>query len=123
MLYAVDNTGARGLICIKAMHGYRRRYANITDLVVISIRSLRVKRREAVKTMLGEVHKAVVLRTRTKLFATVGDSISFLGKPVALLLSKQRKIMGTRIFGLLPKKFRFSKYLKILSICAGVLVF
>jgi large subunit ribosomal protein L14 len=123
MLFAGDNTGARNILCLKVFPGYRRRYANITDSILVSIKSVRSKRRETLRVLKGKVRRAIVLRVRGLTKSRSGDSISWLGKPTAVLLSKQNKIIATRIFGLLSKNFRYTKYLKILTICAGILIF
>jgi large subunit ribosomal protein L14 len=120
VLKIVDNTGAKTALCLKVQLGYKKRYAFIGDIVLISIKSLRTKRRANLKVKKGELYKALILRIKypTKIFT--GDYFSNVYHPSAILLNKQKKIIGTRIFGSVSKTFRFTKYLKTLSLCSGV---
>lgn len=94
MLDAADNSGARRLMCIKVLGGSRRRYANIGDVIKVSIK-------EAVprgKVKKGDVFNAVVVRTRKGVRRADGSTIRFDGN-AAVLLDKQLQPVGTRIFG------------------------
>lgn len=118
-LNVIDNSGARVAYCIKVSFGFKRRYASIGDLIVISIKSLRTKRRSTSKTKKGEIHKAVIVRTKKKQKNAFGDSFSFFENSI-VLLNKQHKFIGTRIFGSVPKKLRYTKFLKIISLSSGL---
>ena len=120
VLNVIDNSGARKVCCIKVMTGYKRRYAFSGDLIMISIKSLRTKRKATSKTKKGEVYKALVVRTKVNLKSFSGETTKFLENS-AILLNKQNKFIGTRIFGALPIKFRYTKYLRILSLSNGVI--
>lgn len=117
-LNIVDNSGAKVACCIKVMIGYKRRYARIGDLVMISIKSLRTKRRFSSKTKKGEVYRALLIRAKVNKVSYNGDFNSFFENS-AVLLTKQNKLLGTRIFGSISKSFRYTKYLKLLSLSAG----
>jgi len=118
-LNIVDNSGARIAFCIKVLSGYRRRYAYTGDVITISIKSLRSKRRASSKTKKGEIHKALIIRTKIQKKIFSGDKLQFTENS-AVLLHKQNKFLGTRIFGSVPKLFRFTKYLKIISLSSGI---
>ena len=118
-LNVIDNSGAKVIYCIKVVSGYKRRYASIGDLIVVSVKSLRSKRRAASKTKKGEVYKAVVVRIKKKFFSFNGDSLNFLENSV-VLLNKQNKFIGTRIFGSVPLSLRYTKFLKIASLSSGL---
>lgn len=120
VLNVIDNSGARKVCCIKVMTGYRRRYAFIGDLIMVSVKSLRTKRKSTSKTKKGEIYKALVVRTKHNIKKTSGEKISFFENSV-ILLSKQNKFIGTRIFGSLPVSFRYTKYLRILSLSNGLI--
>ena len=120
-LNVIDNSGAKKAICIQVMSGYRRRYGYIGDILVVSIKSLRSKRKVLSKTKNGEVYSALIVRTKKVRNFFCGDSTLFLENSI-ILLNKQNKILGTRIFGALPKDFRYTKYLKILSLSSGNLL-
>jgi large subunit ribosomal protein L14 len=124
MLTVVDNSGAKSAICIKVLNGFKSRYAFSGDLVMVSIKSLRSKRRFASKALKGELYKALIVRTKSKLKKSLGsnDSITFLENSI-ILLNKQFKFVGTRIFGSLPSSLRQSKFLKAISLSSGILHF
>jgi large subunit ribosomal protein L14 len=118
-LNVIDNSGAKNVLCIKVLSGYKRRYAKIGDLIVVSVKNLRSKRRATSKIKKGEISKAVVVRTKSKVRSFSGEHINFFENSV-VLLNNQKKPIGTRIFGCLPKTFRFTKYLRLVSLSAGL---
>ena len=116
MLDAADNSGARRLMCIKVLGGSRRRYANIGDVIKVSIK-------EAVprgKVKKGEVFNAVVVRTRKGVRRPDGSTIRFDGNS-AVLLDKQLQPVGTRIFGPVTRELRGEKFMRIVSLAPEVL--
>ena len=120
LLSVVDNSGAKKVRCIKVYPGYKRRYAFIGDLITVSIYSIRKRRRLTSKTRKGEIHKALVVRTKSGLRFASGESLAFFENSV-VLIGKQNKFIGTRVLGALPVYFRYTKYLRILSIANGTL--
>ena len=117
-LKVVDNSGAKAVCCIQVLKGYRKRYAFVGDIVVVSVKSLRSKRRSFSRIKKGEVLKALVVRTKRSLMAYSSDSLEFFENS-AVLLNPQYKLIGTRIFGSIPISFRGTKYLKIMSLASG----
>ena len=116
MLDAADNSGARRLMCIKVLGGSRRRYANIGDVIKVSIK-------EAVprgKVKKGDVFNAVVVRTRKGVRRPDGSTIRFDGN-AAVLLDKQLQPVGTRIFGPVTRELRGEKVMRIVSLAPEVL--
>jgi large subunit ribosomal protein L14 len=116
MLDAADNSGARRLMCIKVLGGSKRRYANIGDVIKVSIK-------EAIprgKVKKGEVHSAVVVRTRKGVRRGDGSLIRFDGN-AAVLLNAQLQPIGTRIFGPVTRELRGLKFMKIVSLAPEVL--
>ncbi len=116
MLDAADNSGARRLMCIKVLGGSRRRYANIGDVIKVSIQ-------EAVprgKVKKGDVFNAVVVRTRKGVRRPDGSTIRFDGN-AAVLLDKQLQPVGTRIFGPVTRELRGEKFMRIVSLAPEVL--
>jgi large subunit ribosomal protein L14 len=89
-----DNSGAKELFCIKVLGGTRRKYASVGDVVIVSVK-------EAIpnsKVKKGEVHKAVVVRTRRAVRRPDGSYIRF-DDNSAVLINNQMEPIGTRIFG------------------------
>jgi large subunit ribosomal protein L14 len=120
LLNVIDNSGARKVACIKVLGGYKKRYALLGDIIVISIKSLRTKRKSTAKVKKGEVCYALVVRTNKGYSTFSNESLKFFENSV-ILLNKQNKYLGTRIFGSLPNSFRYTKYLRLLSLSSGVI--
>jgi len=117
-LNVVDNSGAKTVACIKILSGYRSRYASAGQVILVSIKSLRSKRRASSKIKKGEIYNALIVRTLAPMKSFQGDSFKFFTNSV-VLLSKQNKFLGTRVFGIVPKSLRYTKFLKVLSLSPG----
>ena len=116
MLDAADNSGARRLMCVKVLGGSKRRYANVGDVIKVSIK-------EAIprgKVKKGEVYSAVVVRTRKGVRRGDGSLIRFDGN-AAVFLNEQLQPIGTRIFGPVTRELRGLKFMKIVSLAPEVL--
>ena len=116
MLDAADNSGARRLMCIKVLGGSKRRYANIGDVIKVTIK-------EAIprgKVKKGEVFDAVVVRTRKGVRRADGSLIRFDGN-AAVLLDNQLQPIGTRIFGPVTRELRGDRFMRIVSLAPEVL--
>jgi large subunit ribosomal protein L14 len=114
-LEAADNSGARRLMCIKVLGGSRRRYANIGDVIKVSVKEAIPKG----KVKKGEIYHAVVVRTKKGVRRTDGSLIRFDGN-AAVLLDRQMQPIGTRIFGPVTRELR-AQYMKIISLAPEVL--
>jgi large subunit ribosomal protein L14 len=116
ILNAADNSGARRLMCIKVLGGSKRRYANVGDVIKVSVKDAiprgRVKK--------GEIYSAVVVRTRKGVRRADGSLIRFDGNAAVLLNSKLEPI-GTRIFGPVTRELRTGNFMKIVSLAPEVL--
>lgn len=115
-LDVADNSGARKVMCIKVLGGSHRRYANVGDVIKVSIKEAiprgRVKK--------GEVYNAVVVRTRKGVRRGDGSLIRFDGN-AAVLLNNQQQPIGTRIFGPVTRELRSEKFMKIISLAPEVI--
>jgi large subunit ribosomal protein L14 len=120
ILNVIDNSGAKKVRCIKVPFGYKRRYAMLGDLIMVSVYSIRKKRKATSKTKKGEIHKALVVRTKSGLNCLSGEKVKFLENSV-VLVGKQNRFIGTRILGSLPMYFRYTKFLRVLSIASGII--
>jgi|TARA_B110000879_G_scaffold211401_1_gene304003 large subunit ribosomal protein L14 len=119
-LNVIDNSGAKIVGCIQVKNGFKKRYASMGDIIVVSVKSLRNKRRITSKVKKGEVLKALIVRTKSRIKESSNKSINFFENSVILLTNNNRPL-GTRIFGVLPKFFRFTKHFKIASLSAGLI--
>ncbi len=119
-LTVADNSGAKYAYCIHNITKPNSRYAYIGDIILVSIKKLKVKRRYASKIKKGVLAYALIIRTKifNKIF--YGDYLKFYETSVILFFRKTYKLIGTRIFGFIPFFFRYSKFIRILSICTGV---
>lgn len=119
ILKVIDNSGAKTAMCIKVNKGFKKRYAFCGDIITVSIKTLRPKRRSTVNVKKGEICKALLVRTKTKKILGSGESFNFLENSI-ILLNRQQKFLFTRIFGSLPFFIRYTKYMRILSMSSGV---
>lgn len=115
-LKVADNSGAKELMCIRVLGGSRKRYANIGDVVVASVK--KVTPGGAVKK--GEVVKAVIVRTAKGLRREDGTYIRF-DENAAVIIKEDKNPKGTRIFGPVARELREKQYMKILSLAPEVL--
>ena len=115
-LDVADNSGARRVMCIKVLGGSKRRYADVGDIIVVSVKEAiprgRVKK--------GSVMKAVVVRLSKDIRRADGSSIRF-DKNAAVLINAQGEPVGTRIFGPVPRELRGKNQMKIISLAPEVL--
>lgn len=118
-LNVIDNSGAKDICCIKVAKGYRRRYAAVGDVITASVKNIRKKKRLTAKVQKGDVIKALIVRTRAPIKSKMNEQFTFF-ENCAVLMTKQNKLVGTRIFGGVPKKFKKSKFLRVASLCAGL---
>jgi large subunit ribosomal protein L14 len=115
-LNVADNSGARVVQCIKVLGGSHRRYANIGDIIKVSVKEAAPRG----KVKKGDVFNAVVVRTRTGVRRGDGSLIRFDGN-AAVLLNNQGQPIGTRIFGPVTRELRSEKFMKIISLAPEVL--
>ena len=115
-LNVADNSGAKLIQCIKVLGGSKRRSASLGDLIVVSVK-------EAIpngKVKVGEVTRAVVVRTKKGVSREDGSIIRF-DKNSAVLLTKEGEPIGTRIFGPVTRELRLKRFTKIISLAPEVL--
>ena len=115
-LKVADNTGAKEIMCIRVLGGSKRRYANIGDVIVASVKDATpggvVKK--------GDVVKAVVVRTKHGARRKDGSYIKF-DENAAVIIKDDGNPRGTRIFGPVARELREKKYMKIVSLAPEVL--
>ena len=115
-LKVADNSGAKELLCIRVLGGSGRRYANIGDVIVASVKAATpggvVKR--------GKVVKAVIVRTKQGMRRNDGSYISF-DENAAVIIKDDKTPVGTRIFGPVARELREKDFMKIVSLAPEVL--
>ena len=115
-LKVADNSGAKEVLCIAVLGGYRKRYARVGDLVICSVKTAipggTVKK--------GEVVRAVLVRTKKEFRRKDGSYIRF-DENAAVIINKDQEPVGTRIFGPIARELREKNFMRIISLAPEVL--
>ncbi len=111
-----DNSGAKEVLCIKVLGGSKRRYAGVGDVIVVTVKDA-IPRGKVKK---GDVHKAVIVRTKQAIRRPDGMEIKF-DRNAVVLIDKQGEPIGSRIFGPVTRELRTAGYMKIISLAPEVL--
>ena len=116
ILKVADNTGAKEIMCIRVLGGSKRKFGNIGDVIVASVKSATpggvVKK--------GDVVKAVIVRSKKGLRRPDGSYVKF-DENAAVIIKDDKTPKGTRIFGPVARELREKDYMKILSLAPEVL--
>ena len=115
-LKVADNTGAKEIHCIRVLGGSKRKYGNIGDVIVASVR----KATPGGTVKKGEVVKAVIVRTAKGVRREDGSYVRF-DENAAVIIKEDRNPKGTRIFGPVARELREKDYMKILSLAPEVI--
>jgi len=114
----IDNSGAKKGFCIKLLKsGYNQKYAHLGCLLLISIKTIKSSKNARVKK--GEMHRAILVRTKVLKGFSCSHNKYF--DNAVVLLNKQNKPLGTRIFGSIPVLFKYSRYLKLTTLSYGLI--
>jgi large subunit ribosomal protein L14 len=111
-LKTIDNSGARSVECIQTLGGFHRRFSYAGDLILVSIKRLRLLR----KVKVGQIHLALITRSRKEIGFKDGSYSRFECNN-ALLINRKKRVLGTRFFGWVSRNLRRKKYLRILLLC------
>lgn len=120
ILKVADNSGAKTVKCIKVLGGFKRRYASLGDIVVVSVQQLRNKSKSTSKVLKGGVFRALVVRTK-KRYKKRDGSLFLLEENAVALINKQGNPIGTRILGPIPKVLKKKKFMKFVSLSVGLI--
>ena len=115
-LKVADNTGAKEIHCIRVLGGSKRKYGNIGDVIVASVR----KAAPGGTVKKGEVVKAVIVRTKRGVRREDGSYVRF-DENAAVIIKEDKNPKGTRIFGPVARELRERDYIKILSLAPEVI--
>ena len=115
-LKVADNTGAKEIKCIRVLGGSKRRYGNIGDVIVASVR----KAAPGGTVKKGDVVRAVIVRSAKGIRRTDGTYVRF-DENAAVLIKEDKNPKGTRIFGPVARELRDKDYMKILSLAPEVI--
>ncbi len=115
-LKVADNTGAKEIHCIRVLGGSKRKYGNIGDVIVASVR----KANPGGTVKKGEVVKAVIVRTKRGIRREDGTYVRF-DENAAVIIKEDKNPRGTRIFGPVARELREKDFMKILSLAPEVI--
>jgi large subunit ribosomal protein L14 len=115
-LVAADNSGAKELLCIRVLGGSKRRYGNVGDIIVATVKD--ASPGGVVKK--GEVVRAVIVRTKKGLGRPDGSHIRF-DENAAVIIKEDKTPRGTRIFGPVARELREKQFARIISLAPEVL--
>ena len=115
-LKVADNTGAKEIKCIRVLGGSSRKYGNIGDVIVASVR----KATPGGTVKKGEVVKAVIVRTKRGVRREDGSYVRF-DENAAVIIKDDKNPRGTRIFGPVARELRERDFMKILSLAPEVI--
>jgi large subunit ribosomal protein L14 len=118
IMKAADNSGAKNVMCIRVMGGYRKRYAHVGDIIVASVKS--AAPHAPIKK--GDVVKAVIVRTKKEIRRADGSYLRFDDNACVIITDKDKKDpKGSRIFGPVAREVRRAGFVKIASLAPEVL--
>jgi large subunit ribosomal protein L14 len=115
-LVVCDNSGAKEILCIRVLGGTRRRYANVGDIIVATVKQASPNGQVKKKSVI----RAVVVRTRNQIRRKDGSTIKF-DDNAAVVIGDDKLPRATRIFGPVPRELRDQGYAKIVSLAPEVL--
>ena len=113
-----DNSGGRKFKTIKILGGFKKRYGKVGEVIVGSIRGLRLNKKKKLKIKEGEVVRGLVIRTKGKVKRENLTETKFLENAV-VLLNKKNQPLGSRVMGPVFRELRKSKYMKVASLSRG----
>ncbi len=116
VLKVADNSGAKKVMCIKVLGGSGRMISGCGDVIVVSIKTAM----PGGKVKKGEVHRALVVRTKKGVKRPDGSTIQFDSNSV-VLVNKQNEPIGSRVFGPVPRELRGKGFMKIISLAEEVI--
>ena len=116
VLDVADNSGAKRVKCVKVLGGSKRRYAGVGDIIMVSVKDAAPNG----KVKKGQLHRAVIVRTKKEVRRRDGSYIRF-DRNSAVLINKENEPVGTRIFGPVARELRAKQFMKIVSLAPEVL--
>lgn len=116
VLDVADNSGAKRVRCIKVLGGSKRKYASVGDIIAVTIKDAAPHG----KVKKGQMHRAVIVRTKKEIRRRDGSYIRF-DNNSAVLINKDLEPIGSRIFGPVARELRAKRFMKIVSLAPEVL--
>lgn len=122
ILKVADNSGAKTVKCIKVLGGFKKKYAKLGSIIVVSIQKLRKKSKNTSKVKKGGIYKALIIKTKNKQKKKDGSVTYFnTNKNSVILITKKGNPIATRITEPMPYILRKKKLAKFISISTGLI--
>ena len=125
ILQIADNSGAKTVKCIKILGGYKKKYAEVGDIIVTSVQELRNKSKSTSKVKKGEIYKALITRTKKKIRKKDGTFLYINRKTknenAAVLINKKGNPLATRLLEPVPYKLKKKLFLKFVNLSPGLM--
>ena len=119
-LKVLDNSGAKTVRCIQVLGGFKKRFGSLGDFIVVSIQQLKSRSIKTSKVKRKEVYKALIVKTKSKVWKKTGNAKTSTHNAV-ILLNKQKNPIGTRILAAIPFKLKQKKFQKIVNLSQGLI--
>ena len=120
-LNIIDNSGAKTAKCIHVITKHKAKYASIGDIILVSVKKVRKKRRDPTKISKGKIFKALILRVKLPIKNIAYGRVRFLENSGILLNRQTNKLIGTRILGPITSSFRYNKFSRLLILSSGII--
>lgn len=123
VLKVSDNSGAKTVRCLKILKGFKNKFAKLGDIIIVSVKQLRNKSKKMSKVKKKELYQALIVRTKYKhtFYKKTAYEKIFNNNSVVLLNKQGNNLIGTRIFGPIPKNLKKTNFQKLGSISFGVI--
>jgi large subunit ribosomal protein L14 len=118
ILRVKDNSGAKTVKCIKVLGGFKRKYAYLGDIIIVSVQQLRNRWKFTSKVQPGEIHKALIIQTKENYIRKDGTLMS-LGKNMVTILNKKGGPIATRVATIVPRRIIKKNYSRLFTISKG----
>jgi len=105
ILKVSDNSGAKTVKCIKVLGGFKKKIAKVGDIIIVTIKELRDNLPPKCKVKKGQIHKALIVRTK-KVIENKNHTFTYFNDNAVILLTKKNRITATRILGPISKKLK-----------------
>jgi large subunit ribosomal protein L14 len=114
-----DNSGAKKVRCIKVLGGFKRKYAKVGDLIVVSVRRVKQHKKKKIKIKEGDVVRAVIVRSKAITKRCNYSQFKWKENAVVVIASRT-KPFATRVIGPVSREIRLTKFMKLASLSSGL---
>lgn len=114
-----DNSGAKKVRCIKVLGGFKRKYAKVGDLIVVSVRRVKQHKKKKIKIKEGDIVRAVIVRSKAITKRRNYSQFKWRENAVVVIASRT-KPFATRIIGPVSREIRLTKFMKLASLSSGL---